>query len=102
MSNQTVSVSAACTKLLTQLGRTRNTKVIGFLVRAAIARRDFLAGKEAFASAPDLTKITEAKSRKRLEAMIITINTLTERKDISTLCSQAIEQRKISRAHASK
>ena len=94
MSNKNLNVSAACSKLLVDLTRTRNLKALGFLVRAGIARRDVLSGKEVTASEPDLTKITESKSRKRLFAMLERVAALTERKDISVFCAQAIAQRK--------
>ena len=100
MSNTDLNVSAACSKLLTGLARTRNLKALGFLVRTGIARRDELAGKEVSEATPDLTKITESKSRKRLAAMIDQVGALTERKDLSVFCARAIAQRKNCRTSA--
>lgn len=95
-----LNVSTACSKLLTKLARTRNLRALGFLVRAGIQRRDELAGKEVNEFEPDLTKVGDSKSRKRLATMLDEVAALTERKDVSVFCARAIVQRKNCRANA--
>ncbi len=95
-----LNVSTACSKLLTKLGRTRNLRALGFIVRTVIARRDVVSGKKVTELELDLTKITEKKSRDRLVALLADIEALTERKDLSVLCGRAIVQRKLCRAKA--
>lgn len=98
------NLSTKCTKLLSELARTRNLRTLGLMVKAGIARRDRLKGRdvdhELEVIESKLRRISDSKTAKRARAAVEAVLGLPEPADVATFVSAAIDRRRVIRAKA--
>lgn len=90
-----LDISDSDKELIKACGKTRNLATLSAVVKAAIARRDDLLGKEGTEFTFNFeTKFSDAQSRARAEDLVDEILAMNDRKALSVLCATVIRQRK--------